>query len=453
LPNWRNSLSTQIFPDNACRREILNLDVECSFSGCKWSGKLKDLEAHAAQCEFSEVQCKMCGNHVQKKSIAAHLKSDCPMRPELCVHCGKNVPYQQMQAHLSRVCPEVLRSCPNKCNPKLQMKLHELEKHVSLSEGDCPLSTMNCPYSVFSCNFVSLRKNIESHLQQYSVYHAQILAHHHSQLALELGKMRTTQQNQSERILALEQRASTTEKRLDTVEQRVKSAGDRSESTGRYSLTQDTQHAVVPYTGATGTGEVSLQQFEALSSKVTELDHSLDRCLSSSLDQELRLQLLERATFNGILLWRIDDFARRRREAVDGVTLSLYSTPFYTSRHGYKMCARVYLNGDGLGKGTHLSFFFVIMRGPFDALLTWPFKQKVMLTLINQVGKKHITDHFRPDPASSSFQRPGRKEMNIASGCPMFIRIDHLLNGGFIRDDSVFLRIVVDTSDLPKVVP
>ena len=191
----------------------------------------------------------------------------------------------------------------------------------------------------------------------------------------------------------------------------------------------------------------------ATSSHSSGSDHSLDQCLSSSLDQELRLQLLERATYNGIFLWKIDDFSRRRREATDGITLSLYSTPFYTGRHGYKMCARVYLNGDGLGKGTHLSFFFVLMRGPSDVLLTWPFKQKVTLSLINQSGEKHVTDSFRPDPQSSSFQRPGRKKMNIASGCPMFIRVEHLLNGGFVKDDSIFLRIVVDTSDLPKVVP
>ena len=91
------------------------------------------------------------------------------------------------------------------------------------------------------------------------------------------------------------------------------------------------------------------------------------------------------------------------------------------------------------------------MRGPFDVLLTWPFKQKVMLTLINQVGKKHIC-HFRPDPTSSSFQRPGQ-EVNIPAGFPMFIRIDNLLSGGFVKDDTVFLRIVIDTTDLPTVVP
>ncbi|KAL5491317.1 hypothetical protein EMCRGX_G016580 [Ephydatia muelleri] len=130
------------------------------------------------------------------------------------------------------------------------------------------------------------------------------------------------------------------------------------------------------HTSPLGAKSMILERVENISVKTTELDHVLDRCLSSCLDQELRLQLLERATYNGVLVWKIDDFARRK-EAVDGVTMSLYSIPFYTSRHGYKMCARVYLNGDGMGKGTHLSFFFVVMKGPFDALLPWPFKQKI----------------------------------------------------------------------------
>lgn len=41
------------------------------------------------------------------------------------------------------------------------------------------------------------------------------------------------------------------------------------------------------------------------------------------------------------------------------------------------MCLRIYLNGDGTGRGSHLSLFFVVMRGQSDALLKWPFNQKV----------------------------------------------------------------------------
>ena len=50
---------------------------------------------------------------------------------------------------------------------------------------------------------------------------------------------------------------------------------------------------------------------------------------------------------------------------------------FYTSKYGYKMCLRIYLNGDGTGRSSHLSLFFVVMRGLSDALLKWPFNQKV----------------------------------------------------------------------------
>ena len=60
------------------------------------------------------------------------------------------------------------------------------------------------------------------------------------------------------------------------------------------------------------------------------------------------------------------------------------------------------------------------MRGEYDALLDWPFRQKVTLSLMDQSGgKKHICDAFRPDPTSSSFEKPVG-EMNIASGSPMF---------------------------------
>ena len=33
-------------------------------------------------------------------------------------------------------------------------------------------------------------------------------------------------------------------------------------------------------------------------------------------------------------------------------------------------------NGDGIGKGTHLSLFFVVMHGEFDNILQWPFTHK-----------------------------------------------------------------------------
>lgn len=68
-------------------------------------------------------------------------------------------------------------------------------------------------------------------------------------------------------------------------------------------------------------------QFANLDIQIAELD--------------LRFQLVETATFDGILLWKIRDYTRRKQDAAQGRTISLYSQPFYTNRRGYKMCARV----------------------------------------------------------------------------------------------------------------
>ena len=86
---------------------------------------------------------------------------------------------------------------------------------------------------------------------------------------------------------------------------------------------------------------------------------------------DLRLQCTETANYEGVLIWKIGEYRERKRQAVDGRILSLYSQPFYTSHYGYKLCARVYLNGDGVGRGTHMSLFFVVMQVGYLEKLYW----------------------------------------------------------------------------------
>ena len=94
-----------------------------------------------------------------------------------------------------------------------------------------------------------------------------------------------------------------------------------------------------------------------------------------------------------------------------------------------------------------MSVFFAVMRGEYDATLRWPFRQKVTIMLLDQDNVEHVIDAFRPDPSSSSFQRP-RRESNIASGCPLFCSLTRLNNHAYVREDTMFLRIIVDTSDI-----
>ena len=150
-------------------------------------------------------------------------------------------------------------------------------------------------------------------------------------------------------------------------------------------------------------------------------------------------------SYNGILLWKIEGYQRKRQDAISGVKTALYSQPFYSAQHGYKMCAKIYMNGDGFGKDSHLSLFFVVMRGEYDALQTWPFQKKITMMLLDQGNGDHMIDAFHSDPQSSSFQRP-KSDMNIASGFPLFMPLDSLNNRQYIKDDVMFVKIIVDES-------
>lgn len=167
-------------------------------------------------------------------------------------------------------------------------------------------------------------------------------------------------------------------------------------------------------------------------------------------DLSVRQDLLEVKGTQGVLLWRISDIGRRIQEAVSGRTPSLYSPPFFTSQAGYKMCSRLYLNGDGAGKTTHISLFFVVMRGDYDALLPWPFQLRVKMSLLDQTPQRtprhsgDVIEVFRPDVSSSSFQRP-TSEMNIATGCPTFAPKSVLSSERFVRDDTIFIKMEVGT--------
>ena len=181
--------------------------------------------------------------------------------------------------------------------------------------------------------------------------------------------------------------------------------------------------------------------------RIESIEHTLALRNVTLADLEEYVKQQEFSSYDGQLLWRISDYGRKRNDAVTGQQVSFYSPCFFTSRYGYKMCARIYLNGDGMGRGTHISIFFVVMRGQYDALLRWPFRQKVTFMLLDQDNVEHVIDAFRPDPNSSSFQRP-RRETNIASGCPMFCSLAELNNHAYVRDDAMFLKVIVDTSDL-----
>ena len=86
----------------------------------------------------------------------------------------------------------------------------------------------------------------------------------------------------------------------------------------------------------------------------------------NTLDDDFRLSLIENSNYDGTMIWKIPQFSQRMEDARSGKYTSIFSLPFYSSRYGYKMCLRLYILGDGIGKNTHMSLFFVCSQWERD---------------------------------------------------------------------------------------
>ncbi|CAF0831963.1 unnamed protein product [Adineta steineri] len=157
---------------------------------------------------------------------------------------------------------------------------------------------------------------------------------------------------------------------------------------------------------------------------------------------------------DGSFIWRITNVKEKRMDAASERQMSIYSEPFYSSPTGYKMRLRLYLNGDGNARGTHLSLFLVIMRNEFDAIIHWPFKYKIIFTLLNQLQSDSPSKYFWPDVNLASFHRP-TTDMNTACGIPKFFPLDIFKKtyAEYVQNDTMFVKVEVDfTSERSELV-
>ena len=192
-----------------------------------------------------------------------------------------------------------------------------------------------------------------------------------------------------------------------------------------------------------GAGGKLKRDIEELKSKVNDMNDRNQDVSKSVADTDLKIQLQENKTLNGELIWKIDKVDFRMTQARSGKVVVLHSAPCYTKQYEYKYCTRLYLQGDGMGRSTHVSLFFVVMKSEYDQLLTWPMQKRITFELINHANEaESVVESFVSNPRSSSFQRP-TNNMNVASGCPMFIALESFLCGGFIVDNCVYIKTTV----------
>ncbi|KAM6169817.1 TNF receptor-associated factor 2 [Rhynchocyon petersi] len=412
--------SSSAFPDNAARREVEGLPAVCPHSGCTWTGTVKEYESeHEGHCPFMLTECPACKAAVPLGEKERHTELECPERSLSCPHCQAPCCQASLQVHLER-CPQLPLTCEGCGNTTIPRE--KLQDHIKT----CGRCKVPCRFQALGCPDMVAGEQLQGHEV------GQLQEH----LGLLLARVLEVKSFSGDGSSGLLERCDTLERKTATFENIV------------CVLNREVERVAMTAEACSRQHRLDQEKIEALSSKVQQLERSIGLKDLALADLEQKVREMEAATYDGVLIWKITDFARKRQEAVAGRAPAIFSPAFYTSRYGYKMCLRVYLNGDGTGRGTHLSLFFVVMRGPHDALLRWPFNQKVTLMLLDQNNREHVIDAFRPDITSSSFQRPV-SEMNIASGCPLFCPVSKMeAKNSYVRNDAIFIKAIVDLTGL-----
>ncbi|XP_030624580.1 TNF receptor-associated factor 2 [Chanos chanos] len=434
----------EAFPDNAARREIDSLPARCPNESCSWAGTLKEYEGqHEGQCEFERVKCEACQLLILQRDKDRHNERECEARTLNCKYCKATFHFKDIKAH-DEICQKYPMQCKD-CGKK-KIAREKFNEHIK----SCAKSKSACQFSEIGCRAVIDNGKQVEHEQSNVTEHLRLMLA--SMLSLLRMRVDGPGEWQEDSVLGLYRGPEDAATSVTHTGARAQGPGLQEKITALENivcvLNREVERSALTLEALNRQHRLDQEKIENLSNKVRQLERTLTMRDLQLSESEQALRELQFCTYDGVFIWKITDFSRRRQDALAGRAPAMFSPAFYSSKYGYKMCLRLYMNGDGTGRGTHLSLFFVVMRGRFDALLKWPFSQKVTLMLLDQNNREHIIDAFRPDVTSTSFQRPV-SEMNIASGCPLFCPLSKLAGkSSYLRDDTIFIKAIVDLTGL-----
>ena len=126
---------------------------------------------------------------------------------------------------------------------------------------------------------------------------------------------------------------------------------------------------------------LALRSLEVTQRQVEDQSQEIERLTARVKVQDQHLKSLSSPPF----VWKISDFYDSCLRAARGDS-ELSTSTFYLSANGYKLKIKVVFNIHATCKGFHESLCVnvCVVPGEFDLLLSWPFKEKVKVTLLSQ---------------------------------------------------------------------
>ncbi|KAG8450817.1 hypothetical protein GDO86_003184 [Hymenochirus boettgeri] len=399
----------KIYPDRELETQVMSLSIRCIHSeeGCRWSGQIKQLQAHLNICVFNVIPCpNRCSTKLIRRDLPEHIQHDCPKRKVRCEFCGADFTGEAYEDHQG-CCPQESVYCENKCGARMMRRV--LSQH---SLVECPKRTQPCTY----CNKEFVFDTIQSHQYQCPRYP-------------------TACPNQCG---------------VSTIAREDLNAHLKDSCNSALVLCPF-KDSGCKHRGAKITMSRHLE--ENMRTHLSMMSSLVSRQRQEILELKKQVEELS-VSSEGVLIWKISDYSRKVQEAKVRGNYESFSPAFYTHKYGYKLQVSAFLNGNGSGEGNYLSVYIRVLPGEYDNLLEWPFSYRVTFSLLDQSDPslskpQHITETFNPDPNWKNFQKPSGSrnsldESTLGFGYPKFISHEDIRKRNYVRDNSIFLRASVE---------
>ena len=476
--------------------------------GCRWTGEVRDLQSHLdpdkRRCGYILLPCSFgCGERILSGAMREHRKSSCTKRQMSCQYCSSySSSYDIVTAKHLPICLQAPVTCPNNCK-KEGLKRKQFQAHID----ECPLQVISCPFTSAGCTVKLPRNEMEKHedtamRQHLRLVKLQLKQEPSTPPAATVSPPFLYNQAPMEFIIS-----DFSEKKKEwicspfythnsgykfrlQVYPNGNSVGSGSHMSvyaqlmrGEYdnelewpfggdirvellNWKEDKNHysGTIPFSryydpNGTNTSRVVNRETSTSLGSPQFISHTdlvpttntvylSDDCLklrvSAAVYSPLLLPLTPAwqdslSTTKFGIQFTISEYSKRKQ-----FNNQYYSPPFTTSPQGYTLCLKVFTNGDGSGKGSHLSIFAHIMKGQHDDRLQWPFTGTIIIELLNWLeNKRHFKGTLSID-TDDKFVRVTEGEYGSVTGYARFVphsSLNSSTNTQYLYQDCIRMRV------------
>ena len=138
-------------------------------------------------------------------------------------------------------------------------------------------------------------------------------------------------------------------------------------------------------------------------------------------------------------IFKITEVAQHRENET-----AIFTDAVYSYSQERIVGIRIYPQGVGSGRGTHVALFIHMIKGDFDNSLVWPFRGTVTISVLDQScsgDQSDISRIIQVKPNLTAFQQPREAICRTGYGFKRFAPIEKFFGPQYVKDGELLLKI------------